>query len=449
MLNLIVASLLFFNVAGDKQLDQCVKNQDANGLLSRMRELVEKDSYKAVRPIADAVAKVEAAPESAWYSVDRHRVFVDATRILGTLQGPKFDNELEKLVKKHPDWPARTLGLYASLQSKGSDSVSLSLKALHDKAPQVVIVASQILGRTQDILVIEPLISAMKRWEGSTTRERAAKGGRDELEKMAKDRAWLTCRDSLHRLTGISLHDSAAYKSWISVHRDKLDPSKVDLSAPVEKMTGTGLFGLDITGKNIAFIIDISGSMMATDPPSDEQLKKVSRSTGVGESVEEKIQKLMESRRRILRAQSELKKAIEGLGENKRFTVIAYSTEVSPWSPVLKEANRKHRSDAVKFIESLNATGITVTDEALHMALGDPTVDTIYLITDGAPTHMGTRGNNLPPDAPELMRRILAETKAVNHLRGIRIFTLGFVDAEEEFLQKLAADNNGRYVRIR
>ena len=127
MLNLIVASLLFFNVAGDKQLDQCVKNQDANGLLSRMRELVEKDSYKAVRPIADAVAKVEAAPESAWYSVDRHRVFVDATRILGTLQGPKFDNELEKLVKKHPDWPARTLGLYASLHSKGSDSVSLSL----------------------------------------------------------------------------------------------------------------------------------------------------------------------------------------------------------------------------------------------------------------------------------------------------------------------------------
>ena len=116
---------------------------------------------------------------------------------------------------------------------------------------------------------------------------------------------------------------------------------------------------------------------------------------------------------------------------------------------MLKEANRKHRSDAVKFIESLNATGITVTDEALHMALGDPTVDTIYLITDGAPTHMGTRGNNLPPDAPELMRRILAETKAVNHLRGIRIFTLGFVDAEEEFLQKLAADNNGRYVRIR
>ena len=93
-------------------------------------------------------------------------------------------------MKKHPDWPARTLGLYASLQSKGSDSVSLSLKALHDKAPQVVIVASQILGRTQDILVIEPLISAMKRWEGSTTRERAAKGGRDELEKMAKDRAW-------------------------------------------------------------------------------------------------------------------------------------------------------------------------------------------------------------------------------------------------------------------
>jgi len=189
--------------------------------------------------------------------------------------------------------------------------------------------------------------------------------------------------------------------------------------------------------------------MLATDPPRDEQMEKISRSTGVGKSVEERIADLMESRRRILRARTELKRAVEGLGENKRFTVIAYSTEVQPWSVVLKDATKKNRSSAVSFIEKLQASGITVTDEALNIALSDPTLDTIYLVTDGAPTHMGSRGADMPPDAPELMRRILAETRAVNHLRGIRIFTLGFVDAEEEFLKRLASENNGRYVQIR
>jgi len=47
------------------------------------------------------------------------------------------------------------------------------------------------------------------------------------------------------------------------------------------------------------------------------------------------------------------------------------------------------------------------------------------------------------------MKRIIEDTRARNHLRGVRIFTLGFIGAEEEFLDKLATDNHGRYVRIR
>ncbi len=433
----------------DRVLDKAVKNRDMNAIQNRMSELAEYPKGQGVRSIADAVAQVEAAPESSWYSVDRYRVYLAASRCLARIPGPNLDKELTKIIKKHPEWPARTLALHASLLSKSSNSLSLALIASHDKSPQVVIAAANILGKSEDVLSIEPLISAMKRWEDQNTRERAARGGREELEKMSRDRAWLACRDGLHRLTGISLHDSGSYKSWVSAHRDEIDPKSVDLDKIEHKTTGTGLFGLDITGRNIAFIIDISGSMLATDPPSEEQMEKISRSTGVGKSVEERIADLMESRRRIIRARSELKKAVNGLGENKRFTVISYSTEVQPWSAILKEANKENRSSAIRFIESLKANGITVTDEALNMALSDPTLDTIYLVTDGAPTHMGSSGADLPPDSPELMRRILAETKAVNHLRGIRIFTLGFIDAEEEFLKSLAVQNNGRYVRIR
>ena len=55
----------------------------------------------------------------------------------------------------------------------------------------------------------------------------------------------------------------------------------------------------------------------------------------------------------------------------------------------------------------------------------------------------------MPVDAASLMKRILEDTRAINHLRGVRIFTLGFIGAEEEFLETLAKDNHGRYVRIR
>ena len=47
------------------------------------------------------------------------------------------------------------------------------------------------------------------------------------------------------------------------------------------------------------------------------------------------------------------------------------------------------------------------------------------------------------------MSKILADTRARNYLRGVRIFTLGFEDAEEDFLKKLADENQGRYLRIR
>ena len=166
-------------------------------------------------------------------------------------------------------------------------------------------------------------------------------------------------------------------------------------------------------------------------------------------SVEEKINQLMDGRRRIKRARRELTNAIESLGDDKNFSIISYSSNVQRWSDVLLPATRENRRSAVGFIGAIQAQGITITDVALAQALSDPTVDTVYLITDGAPTHIGSQGNQMPPDAPQLMKQILENTRARNHLRGVRIFTLGFIGAEENFLDKLATQNHGRYVRIR
>lgn len=433
----------------DSALDQAIKQRDTGKTIMRIRELVKEHNARAASVVADAVATVESVPEGDWYVTDRHRIFVASIKALASISDPDLGKEIERLVRKHKQWPARVFALQLSLQSASIDSIKLSLVALHDSSPQVVAVAARVLGMSQEITSLEPLIAAMSRWEKQSTRDRVGRGGRQELQKRPGDRAWLACRDSLERLTGMSLHTASAYKNWIAAHREEIDPTKVDLSRTKEHVTGTGLFGLDITGRNIVFLLDVSGSMLATDPPSEEEMERLRRSTGAEGSIQEKINQLMDGRRRIKRARRELTKAIESLGDDKNFSIISYSSNVQPWSDILLPATRENRKSAVSFVGAIQAQGITITDVALAQALSDPTVDTVYLITDGAPTHIGSQGNQMPPDAPLLMKQILEEMQARNHLRGVRIFTLGFIGAEESFLEKLATQNHGRYVRIR
>jgi len=447
----------------DADLEAALAAHDTAALLARFRELATQDEIAAAREIPAAVGRVELDVDG-YHPIDRHKVFTGAIAVLVRLRSSEGIEQLGKSASGAKEWPARAVALQAGIQIARADGIGWSIGALRDEVPEVVIVAARALGHSQEILAIDPLITTMARWEkegekpgkaekpgksGKGGKADRVRSGRKALEADAAGRAWLACRDALHRLTGESMHTAQAYRTFYDARRTEIDPKKVDLSEREEDRTGVGLFGLELSGRNIAFILDISGSMVATDPLTPEQLEKLRRSTGVAGKEHELEQELLEERRRILRAKKELRKVVEGLGEDRNFNLIAYSTEVSRWQEMLAPADEKRRSSAIAFIEALEADGITVTDLALQEALSDPRIDTIYLITDGAPTHVGLTGPGLPPDAKELMERILVETKAMNHLRGVRIFTLGFEGAEEEFLEQLSAENGGRYVRIR
>jgi len=244
------------------------------------------------------------------------------------------------------------------------------------------------------------------------------------------------------------------YKNYFVAHKgddDLFDPRRLKGGA----RTGVSLFGTLVTGKNIAFVIDTSGSMLTTDPvtATGAAPRPSGPRTVVGDPskqpAEEKKDEPPSDRQRMYRAKTELAKVIRALPEDVRFNIINYASDVASWKKSMVPASDANKKAAVEYVEALKADGITVTDMAVEEAFADLQLDTVYLITDGAPTHIGQMGPGLPEDAPALIRAIHARVEELNFLRGVRIFTLGFPEAEEEFLKKLSATHGGTYAPIK
>ncbi|MEM7168337.1 MAG: hypothetical protein AAF581_23020 [Planctomycetota bacterium] len=435
---------------GDPELDAAMDAQDTDLICARMHALAKADPVLAVQAIPAAYKKMERASEHDFYHGDRYRIFKQAIQALAKVKGKKALRVIRKIFEASSSWEERFLILHASLQHPELDAVNYALTGVKGKSSQLVASSARVLGNCQDTVALDPLVAAMKKWEKREVIEEVHKGRR-VLMKSAPGTAWVACRDALQRLTGKGLHSASEFKNYIKAHRGKIDPKRVaeTLSddAP-EKRTGVGLFGLDLTGYRLIFILDISGSMEASDPLTPEQLEKLRRRTGVPGDAAEK--ELMNERKRIRRAKAELVKVINALPEDRRFNVITFSTEVTSWKEAMVTADGTAKKSAVEFVTGLKATGITVTDDALARAFEDPLVDTVYLITDGAPTHVGSQGRQgLPPDSRRLMGRILAEMKAANYLRQVRIFTLGFQGAYIQFLKQLSEENFGLYHTIK
>lgn len=172
--------------------------------------------------------------------------------------------------------------------------------------------------------------------------------------------------------------------------------SKVGLALVTHKeMNGNGYFFMDISpgfaenkadviAKDIAFVLDTSGSM------AGEKLKQAKKS---------------------------LLFCIENLNQNDNFDIIKFSTEAEALFTKLQPVNKKSLSDAKNFINNLEAIGGTNIDEALEIALSRRSRNNvpyiIVFITDGKPTIGETNEEKL-----------LSKINKINQLKT-RIFTFG------------------------
>ena len=196
-------------------------------------------------------------------------------------------------------------------------------------------------------------------------------------------------------------------------------------------------YGITVESLRILFVIDVSGSM---------------ESAGNAEGGTPKIDE----------AVKELLRCVGNLDPASFFTVYAFDDAVRKWKPGLVPADAAAREGVSAWARALQAASWTNTyaalEEALKASAADPrnnmgadydrAADTIFLLTDGAPTTPGGR----PRDAkgnPEYLR-VLEGVRQWNREKRVAIHAVGIgEEINSEFLSTLARENGGTFVRAR
>jgi VWA domain-containing protein len=216
------------------------------------------------------------------------------------------------------------------------------------------------------------------------------------------------------------------------------------LTEPIVKLAGArpkdpnarSYYGIPVDGRSIVYVIDCSGSMVAsiTDPHYDE--KRVPENGGRDSRMEASKTALID--------------VLGRLGPKDQFDVIAFSDQIHPYAPGLRAASPTEvvcAQDFVKKLEPANCTNIKgAMQEAFRLAGRGAFdkwyasgVDTIFLLTDGAPT--------TPDNKLDSTDAVLESVRQWNPNRRVVIHTIGIgKDVNDVFLKQLASENGGRFV---
>jgi hypothetical protein len=314
--------------------------------------------------------------------------------------------------------------------------IDLASKALTDVDWPVRLSAAQVLAATGDNRAVRPLIDALSREEGRL---------RDDV------------RDLLRTLTGQNFDaDPEAWRGWYNENRDILEGPAAKSSlfgafkAREELAEAKGVYGIETRSRRILFIIDTSGSMR--DPLTGAKPPE-GTATGLTPDEEEEMRSS-----KIEIAKRELRRAIRALEADAKFNIVSYASHVTRWRPGMVKADQANKNEAYLFVREMTAAGGTFTYGAMQEAfqvggLGvsdknyDPAVDTIYLISDGAPTD-----NDMMKPQPMEPKMILDAVREWNRMGKITIHTVA-VDSKAaggrfvDFMKRLAAEHGGQYTQ--
>ncbi|MDE0738377.1 MAG: HEAT repeat domain-containing protein [Planctomycetota bacterium] len=234
-----------------------------------------------------------------------------------------------------------------------------------------------------------------------------------DLEKQYRLRI-----DALNLLVRVSGHNMGLvpedWRKWWENEKGRfVAQSSLEAAQTAVKAHDLSYFGIEITSKRIAFLLDVSNSMLAKARGPEAR-------------------KLGLSKLDVMKA--ELAKVVEKLPLGAGINIMIFDRTVRVWEKSLKILTRAVRKKALAYAKGLTTGGGTNIFDTVERALKDPLVDTIYLLTDGA----ATTGRFKDADG------MLAGIREFNRTRGITIHCIAF-GREVEWMRKCAEQNGGKY----
>lgn len=249
-------------------------------------------------------------------------------------------------------------------------SIARAREALAHRAASLRIAALDALWEhAQD----EALATSVKMLEDSApavrtsvVRHLAEHGGRDGVGALVgrlgderESRLAYTIVGDLQELTGQKIgRDAKAWERWFAALPADWEPAE-SRSRPDPAERTVVLAGLPVLSDRVAFLVDFSGSVWEVQADGSSGKEHAARA---------------------------LRRALESLDDEARFNVVPYTDAPIPWKKELERATRANVKKALDFFEDCSAHGKGDLWTALLFALEDEDVDTIVVLTDGAPS---------------------------------------------------------------
>lgn len=210
--------------------------------------------------------------------------------------------------------------------------------------------------------------------------------------------------------------------------------------------SSTDYYGLQTTGENIVFLIDVSGSMEGKQEGTAEDQLRGTVATEAGKQVQNLIggtigqfvgQQVRSEATKLGAAKRELIPAIRGLGESNYFSIVTFGSNIDPWHQQMIPASPSAKNAAMLRINQLSAQGGTPMLAALEQGFQYRGATTIFVMTDGKPTDSSAA-------------RIIQRVSELNRDGAIKVNTIGLgPDQDASFLATLAQQNGGHYISRR
>lgn len=399
------------------------------------------EAVKVQREVVELARIMEACVDAGGQALERAEGLLLERALVALLRAQK---------KAKGDARLRTLEMIARAESP---EVRSALRALLEKEKDATVKGKLIaaLAAVRDVELTTWLLEAAlvdESWQVrsraihalATLRSREAIPVLIERIGLVEGRELTDLGDSLQSLTGMDFHGNMElWRRWWSDNEDSFAVSELpevyDSSKAAEESIGVTFFGISTDSRRVLFVLDLSGSMnfamVPRDNPEDEAGKPFDMPQGDEPS-------------RLAVAKTELLRALGGIDQGSVFNLVMYASDVWTWKDELVEMEDDTRAAVATYLEDLKAVGATNLYSALEVALDlagadadekweEPEIDTIFVLSDGRPSV------GLSIDAEE----ILALVKERNEAAGITIHTIGLSGAQDAYLLRSLAEQNG------